>query len=56
MVTIQKGEIMQQDMEKRIQKLMDKGVVILDPRQTYIGPEVDPDRIYAGSVLFPEPI
>lgn len=50
---IQKGEIMQEDMEKRIQKLADKGVVIVDPRQTYIAPEVDLDRIYAGSVLFP---
>ncbi len=44
---------MQEDMEKRIQKLADKGVVFVDPRQTYIAPEVDPDRIYAGSVLFP---
>lgn len=44
---------MWEDIEERIHKLEEKGVVIMDPRQTYIGSEVDPDRIYKGSVLFP---
>ena len=44
---------MREDIDERIHKLEEKGVVIIDPRQTYIGSEVDPDRIYKGSVLFP---
>lgn len=44
---------MWEDMEERIRSLEEKGVIIVDPRQTYIAPEVDPDRIYGGSVLFP---
>lgn len=40
-------------MEQRIRSLEEKGVVVVDPRQTYISPEVDLDRIYAGCVLFP---
>jgi len=44
---------MQEEIEKRIQKLEEKGVVVLDPRQTYLSPDVDLDRIYPGSVLFP---
>lgn len=40
-------------MESKIQKLEEKGVIIIDPRQTYIAPEVDIDRIFKGSVLFP---
>lgn len=44
---------MREDMESRIRKLEEKGVIIIDPRQTYISPEVDIDRIFKGSVLFP---
>lgn len=44
---------MREDIDERIRKLEEKGVIIVDPRQTYIGPEVDPGRIYKGSVLFP---
>lgn len=40
-------------MEERIRSLEEKGVIIPDPRQTYISPEVDLNRIYAGCVLFP---
>ena len=45
--------VMREDIEERIRVLEDKGVVIVDPGQTYIGPEVNLDRIYEGSVLFP---
>ncbi len=44
---------MREDIEERIRSLEEKGVIIVDPRQTYIAPEVDLDRIYKGSVLFP---
>ncbi len=46
-------EVMQEDMKTRIRKLEEKGVIILDPGQVYISPEVNLDRIYKGSVLFP---
>ena len=32
---------------------MDKGVILVDPRQTYVAEEVDLDRIYPGAILFP---
>lgn len=44
---------MWEEIEERIRTLKEKGVVIIDSRQTYIGPEVDLDRICSGSVLFP---
>ena len=44
---------MWEDIDERIRTLEEKGVIIIDPRQTYIGSEVDLDRIYKGSVLFP---
>ena len=44
---------MQEDMITRIRKLEEKGVIIVDPGQIYISPEVELDRIYKGSVLFP---
>ncbi len=44
---------MWEDMEGSIRKLEEKGVIVVDPRQTYLSPEVNLDRIYAGSVLFP---
>ena len=37
----------------KLRKLADKGVEIIDPRQTYISADVDTDRIYSGSVLYP---
>lgn len=40
-------------MDQRIRTLEEKGVVIVDPRQVYIAPEVDLDRVYEGSTLFP---
>jgi len=36
-----------------LEELEDKGVIIIDPRQTYISPEVDLSRIYSGSILYP---
>ena len=38
---------------ERLKKLADKGVTIIDPRQTYVSPEVSLDRVYGGSILFP---
>ncbi len=37
----------------RLTRLAEGGVTIVDPRQTWIGPEVVPERIYAGAVLHP---
>lgn len=39
--------------ENTLNILENKGVKIIDPRQVYVSPEVDPDRIYPGSVLYP---
>lgn len=36
-----------------IQKLIEKGVNIIDPGQVYIAPEVKIERIYPGCVLYP---
>lgn len=36
-----------------IQKLIEKGVTIIDPGQVYIAPEVELARIYPGCVLYP---
>lgn len=36
-----------------IQKLIEKGVVLVDPHQVYISPEVKIERIYPGCVLYP---
>ena len=44
---------MEREMDQRIQALEEKGVIMIDPRQVYIAPEVNIDRIYAGSVLYP---
>ena len=41
------------DIDSKLNALADKGVVIIDPRQTYVSREVDIDRIYKGSVLYP---
>jgi UDP-N-acetylglucosamine/UDP-N-acetylgalactosamine diphosphorylase len=40
-------------MDTTLVQLMVKGVVIIDPRQTYIDENVDPNRIFKGAVLFP---
>jgi UDP-N-acetylglucosamine/UDP-N-acetylgalactosamine diphosphorylase len=39
--------------EERLARLAARGVTIVDPRQTYVGPEVRPERIHAGVVLHP---
>jgi UDP-N-acetylglucosamine/UDP-N-acetylgalactosamine diphosphorylase len=44
---------MQHNMDAILKQLMDKGVVIIDPRQIYIDENVDPNRIYKGAILFP---
>ncbi|MCL2321037.1 MAG: hypothetical protein FWC47_02900 [Oscillospiraceae bacterium] len=45
--------IMGKNIHDRIQKLIDKGVIIIDPRQTFIAEEVNLDRVFKGSTLFP---
>lgn len=37
----------------RLQALVDAGVTIIDPRQTWIGPEVDLERIAPSAILHP---
>jgi len=44
---------MSQSIEDRLQALIGKGVIVIDPRQTYVAPEVSPDRIFPGCILFP---
>lgn len=44
---------MNYNIESTLNSLADKGVKIIDPRQVYISPDVDPDRIYPDSVLYP---
>lgn len=39
--------------DERLAKLAARGVEIVDPRQTYVGDEVDLERIGEGVVLFP---
>jgi len=34
-------------------RLIERGVMLVDPGQTYVAPEVDPERISAGVVLYP---
>jgi len=45
--------IMEGNINNKIQKLVDKGVIVIDPRQTFVAPEVNLDRIFKGSTLFP---
>jgi len=40
-------------LEGRLEALARRGVRIVDPRQTFVGPEVDPQRICAGAILHP---
>lgn len=44
---------MEYDIEAMLKKLEDKGVIIIDPRQVYISPDVEIGRIYSGSELYP---
>ena len=44
---------MNYSIENTLKSLADKGVKMIDPRQVYVSPDVDPDRIYPGSVLYP---
>jgi UDP-N-acetylglucosamine/UDP-N-acetylgalactosamine diphosphorylase len=36
-----------------LRRLADRGVIIVDPRQAYVAPDVNPDRIHPGAVLHP---
>ena len=42
-----------EDIQARLAGLRERGVRIVDPRQTWVGPQVRLDRIAAGSVLHP---
>ena len=44
---------MENSVDDRLKKLSDKGVIIVDPRQTYVSADVDLDRIYGGCALHP---
>ena len=44
---------MNYNIENTLNILIEKGVAIIDPRQVYVAPEVDLDRIYPESVLYP---
>lgn len=44
---------MNYSIENTLKALEDKGVIIIDPRQVYVSPDVDLERIYPGSILFP---
>lgn len=44
---------MEDNINDRIQKLINKGIIIIDERQTYISSEVDINRIFEGSILYP---
>lgn len=39
--------------QARVEQLVAKGVRVVDPRQTYVDADVDPDRVHAGAVLHP---
>ncbi|KIG18279.1 N-acetylglucosamine-1-phosphate uridyltransferase [Enhygromyxa salina] len=40
-------------LEARLASLRAQGVTIVDPRQTFVGPEVDLDRVRPGAILHP---
>ena len=44
---------MEESINDILQILINKGVKIIDPRQTYVSEDVSIDRIYKGSTLFP---
>ena len=39
--------------EARLSEIADRGVVIVDPRQTWVADDVDVGRLHAGAVLHP---
>ena len=41
------------ELEDRLQTLKERGVVIVDPRQTYVDSDVDLERICKGAILYP---
>jgi hypothetical protein len=41
------------DLEGRLQVLMERGVRIVDPRQTFVAEDVRPERIFPGAILYP---
>lgn len=41
------------DLEQRIRRVLEQGVVVVDPRQVFIAPEVDLARLAPGAVLYP---
>ena len=41
------------ELEARLAILIERGVIIVDPRQTFIGAEVDLQRIQPGAILHP---
>lgn len=41
------------DLEARLASLRRRGVELVDPRQIYVGPEVELERICAGAILHP---
>jgi len=41
------------ELEARLATLASRGVSIVDPRQTYVGPEVPLDHVHPGAVLYP---
>ena len=44
---------MPDDLSQRIERLVARGVNVVDPRQTYVAPEVIPERIRPGATLHP---
>jgi len=41
------------DVETQLTAARDRGVIVVDPRQTYIAPDVMPERLWRGAVLHP---
>lgn len=47
------SENMSECLERKLDRLIAAGVVVLDRRQTYLDEDVDPSRISRGAVLYP---
>jgi UDP-N-acetylglucosamine/UDP-N-acetylgalactosamine diphosphorylase len=41
------------DLTQRLQRLSQRGVTLVDPRQVFIDADVDLDRVYPGAILYP---
>jgi hypothetical protein len=39
--------------DARLRQLSDKGVNVVDPRQTFLDDDVDLDRVFPEAILFP---